>query len=254
MSSGFTSLQASESWTLNPKGAGSYSREGGESRGRGGRVRREAEYTRPAKGYDDEGGQEGRLVLWSGGTERANEFEQVALVHLNALYRTALWLTKNRAEAEDVVQETCLRAFKSFHRFNPGTNCRAWLLTILRNVFLNRVRKEGREVLEGDATVWESGAESATAVGLTRDNPEEEFLQTVVHGDVDRALRALPQVFREAVVLADLEGLSYKEVAGVLGCPVGTVMSRLSRGRGLLRQSLRRFAREHGYLKEQDTP
>lgn len=174
----------------------------------------------------------------------------MALVHLDRLYQTALWLTKNRAEAEDVVQETCLRAFRSFHRFNPGTNCRAWLLTILRNVFLNRVRKEGREVPEGDATFWESGVESATAEGLMGDNPEEEFLQTVVHSDVDRALRALPLVFREAVILADLEGLTYKEVAEVLGCPTGTVMSRLSRGRGLLRHSLRRFAREHGYLKE----
>ena len=192
----------------------------------------------------------GRLLLWGKGADRASEFEQVALVHLDALYRSALWFTRNRAEAEDVVQDTCLRAFRSFHRFNPGTNCRAWLLTILRNVFLNRVRKEVREVPEGDATFWESSVESATAVGLAGDNPEEEFLQTVVHGDVDRALRALPVVFREAVILADLEGLSYKEVAEVLGCPTGTVMSRLSRGRGLLRQSLRGFAREHGYLKE----
>lgn len=191
------------------------------------------------------------MLLWSKSGGRASEFEQVALVHLDALYRSALWFTRNRAEAEDVVQETCLRAFRSFHRFNPGSNCRAWLLTILRNVFLNRVRKEGRQVPEGDATFWESSVESLTAGGRVGDNPEEEFLQTVVHGDVDRALRALPLVFREAVVLADLEGLSYKEVAEVLGCPTGTVMSRLSRGRGLLRQSLRGFAREHGYLKEQ---
>ena len=172
----------------------------------------------------------------------------MALVHLDALYHVALRLTRNRAEAEDVVQEALLRAFRNFRRFNPDTNCRAWLFTILRNVFLNRVRREGREVPEGDATLLTAAADSATAPEPTG-NPEEEFFQTVVHGDVDRALQTLPLVFREAVVLADLEGLSYKEVAEVLGCPVGTVMSRLSRGRHLLRNALSQFAREHGYLK-----
>ena len=188
------------------------------------------------------------MIGWRFGRDRAREFEEVALVHLDALYRSALRLTQNRAEAEDVVQETCLRAFKNFHRFNPGTNCRAWLFTILRNAFLNRVRDGRREVLEGESAVWESVSESATEtrVGV---NPEEEFLQTVLHGDIDRALKALPLVFREAVVLADLEGLSYKEVADVIGCPTGTVMSRLSRGRRLLRKALAGFAREHGYIK-----
>src|SRR5919109_3806194 len=91
-----------------------------------------------------------RVIRWDRADEQVSEFEQAALVHLDALYQSALWLTRNRAEAEDVVQETCVRAFRSFHRFNPGTNCRAWLLTILRNVFLNRLRSRGREVLEGD--------------------------------------------------------------------------------------------------------
>lgn len=175
----------------------------------------------------------------------------MALVHLDALYQMALRFTRNRAEAEDVVQEAYLRAFRGFHRFNPGTNCRAWLFTILRNVFLNRVRREGREVLEADAPSWGGERESATMASPTSGNPEEEFFQTVLHGDVERALSALPPTFREAVVLADLEGLSYKEIAAVAGCPVGTVMSRLSRGRHLLREALGRFAREHGYLRGQ---
>ena len=190
------------------------------------------------------------MIRWDRADEQVSEFEQAALVHLDALYQSALWLTRNRAEAEDVVQETCLRAFRSFHRFNPGTNCRAWLLTILRNVFLNGLRRGSREMLEGDSMVLEAGPESATQEAPSAGNPEEEFFQTVVHGDVDRALKALPLVFREAVILVDLEGLTYKEVAEVLACPIGTVMSRLSRGRHLLRRSLRRFAREHGYLKE----
>ena len=143
-----------------------------------------------------------------------------------------------------------LRAFRNFHRFNPGTNCRAWILTILRNVFLNRLRKDGREVLDIDAPAWESDQPSATSPGFA--SPEETFLQTVLHGDVDRALKALPLAFREAVVLVDLEGLSYREVSDVIGCPVGTVMSRLSRGRHLLRRALTGFAREHGYVRDHE--
>ena len=144
-----------------------------------------------------------------------------------------------------------LRAFRGFHRFNPGTNCRAWLLTILRNVFLNQLRKDRHQLLESDAAQWASD-QSATSLGFVNGNPEEAFFQTVLHSDVDRAIRALPLAFREAVVLADLEGLSYKEVADVTGCPVGTVMSRLSRGRHLLRQALTRFARAHGYARDEE--
>ncbi len=188
------------------------------------------------------------MIRWSADNGRIPEFEEVALVHLDALYRFALRLTHNRAEAEDLVQEACLRAFLSFHRFNPGTNCRAWLFTILRHIFLNRLPRAGRERPEGDAALREVAPDGAPGQARVVGNPEEEFFQTVLHGDVDRALKALPLVFREAVVLADLEGLSYKEAGEALGCPIGTVMSRLSRGRHLLRQALARYARERGYV------
>jgi RNA polymerase sigma-70 factor (ECF subfamily) len=191
------------------------------------------------------------VLGWAKGEDKVREFERVALVHLDTLYRSALRLTQNRAEAEDIVQEACLRAFRSFHRFDPGTNCRAWLLTILRNAFLNLRRRGGHEVY-GESTTSELADESMTDMGAAVGHPEEEFFQTVLHGDVDRALKALPLAFREAVMLADLEGLSYKEISQVLGCPIGTVMSRLSRGRGLLRMMLHRLAREHGYLKESE--
>lgn len=114
------------------------------------------------------------------GGGRSREFEEVALVHLDALYRSALWLTHNRAEAEDLVQETCLRAFRNFHRFNPGTNCRAWLFTIMRNIYLNRLRRTGREVLEVDSLAGQSATESATAPVSAGDNPEEEFFQAIL--------------------------------------------------------------------------
>ncbi len=190
------------------------------------------------------------LIRFKAGGGETEEFEREALVHLDSLYHVALRLTRNRAEAEDVVQEAFLRAFRSFHRFNPGTNCRAWLFTILRNVFLNRVRTQGREVLETEMGGLDH-AEMATEAQVDK-NPEEHFLQTMLHGDVDRALTMLPLAFREAVMLVDIEGLTYREVAEVQGCPIGTVMSRLSRGRALLRRALSRFAREHGYVKEEE--
>jgi RNA polymerase sigma-70 factor (ECF subfamily) len=176
------------------------------------------------------------------------DFEDVALLHLDSLYNAALRLTRNRADAEDVVQEAVLRAFRAFDTFDRATNCRAWLFTILRNVFLNRERRRGREVLDEGLTFMEPAGGPAPEWPAHRD-PEDEFLQTVLHGDVERALRALPFAYREVVILADLEGLTYKEVAQALGCPVGTVMSRLSRGREMLRQALASFAREHGYAK-----
>jgi len=190
------------------------------------------------------------MLRWIRDGGQVSEFEGVALVHLDLLYRAALRLTHNRAEAEDLVQETWLRALRHFDQFDPGSNCRAWLLTILRNAFLNRVRREGREILESDMAATEAGAARLEEASVARSSPEEDFFQTVLHGDVDRALKTLSLPFRLVVTLVDLEGLTYKEVAQVLDCPIGTVMSRLSRARQLLRKELVTLAREHGYSKE----
>ncbi len=170
-------------------------------------------------------------------TQRSRDFETQALVHLDVLYRTALWLTHDRSDAEDLVQDTCLRAFTHFHRFTPGTNCRAWLVTILRNVFLNRISLRGREVLANDSEPETVATDSATAP--SSDTPEVEFFHRALSGDVERVLRSLPLAFREVVILVDLEGFSYREAAEALGSPVGTVMSRLARGRCRLRHALR---------------
>jgi RNA polymerase sigma-70 factor (ECF subfamily) len=163
------------------------------------------------------------------------DFEAQALVHLDALYRTALRLTQSRPEAEDLVQDACLRAFRYFDQFERGTNCRAWLFTILRNIFLNRIRGRGREVVDDDSKLT---AATASVTAPSSDDPEAEFSRRALLADVEGALSALPLVFREAVILVDLEGFSYKEAAQVLECPVGTVMSRLWRSRRLLRRAL----------------
>ncbi len=187
-------------------------------------------------------------MIWPSTGSRTKEFEEVALVHLDVLYRGALRSTGNRAQAEDLVQEAMIRAFRNFDRFRVGTNCRAWLFKIMRNLFLNRLRGE-RETPHEDQFFEQPGLDRLGEARGSEATPEEEFLQTVVHGDVDRALRDLPPHFRDAVVLCDLEGFTYKEIAEILDRPIGTVMSRLSRGRRLLRVALAHFARERGYLK-----
>ncbi|MBI4607844.1 MAG: sigma-70 family RNA polymerase sigma factor [Candidatus Rokubacteria bacterium] len=172
------------------------------------------------------------------------EFEDVALVHLDQLYHMALRLCRSPSRAEDLVQETYLRAFRHFDQFDPGTNCRAWLFAILHNTFVNRVKRDSRELLELDEGSLDHAGASSPEVMATIANPEEEFLKHVLDGDLVSALEAMPVTFQEAVLLADVEEFSYKEIAQILGVPVGTVMSRLHRGRQLLRKTLVASSRE----------
>jgi len=163
-------------------------------------------------------------------------FEAEALPHLNDLFRVAMWLARDRDEAEDLVQETFTEALQSFHRFTKGTNCRAWLVTILYHVRSKRLRAAARLRLVSDAEerIAETVAyEPPTPQGIT----EEEIL---------RALGTLPQQFQEVVVLSDVEDMTYKEIADALRVPTGTVMSRLSRGRKLLRAELANYANAYG--------
>ncbi len=165
------------------------------------------------------------------------EFESAALPHLHDLYRTAARVIGNRSEAEDLVQETYLQAWKSFHRFEPGTNCRAWLFKIMFHLIQHQRRKwfnlklvqESDEMLLQDTVAY-----------------EPPVPQHLIDEDVLAALEKIPVLYREAVVLADVQEFSYKEVAATLGVPVGTVMSRLSRGRKLLRAELSGIAGSYG--------
>lgn len=176
-------------------------------------------------------------------------FEAIALEHFDALYNTAMRLTRNPSEAQDLVQETYFKAYRFFHRFEPGTNVKAWLFTILRNTYINAYRKVSRQQRVDFEQVIPLYPAPDPSPEWAERGTVEEMLRHVVQDDVKRALDDLPDEYRMVVLLADLEDFSYKEIAGIVGCPVGTVMSRLFRGRRLLRKSLADFARKAGYIK-----
>ncbi len=184
-----------------------------------------------------------------GSQSRRQEFEDEALVHLDRVFHLALRLTRNRTEAQDLTQETYLRALRHFDQFDPGTNCRAWLFAILRNAFVNQLKRHGREVPGLDERELDRfELEMVEGPGMLQ-SPEEELLRRVVGAELVAALDRLPVIFREAVVLADVEECSYKEISQICGIPMGTVMSRLSRGRRLLRQALEILVREREGLR-----
>jgi RNA polymerase sigma-70 factor (ECF subfamily) len=173
-------------------------------------------------------------------TEPLDTFELDVLSHLDTLYGVACRLTKNPLEAEDLVQDALLKAIRAREQYQPGTTHKAWLFKILTNTFINKFRRGGLErvVLEGpDADPLVDGWVSAASMRALRD-PETQALRPIVEREIRRALDELPEEFRLAVVLSDVEELSYKEIADVMDCPVGTVMSRLHRGRRLLQKKL----------------
>lgn len=184
------------------------------------------------------------------------DFERQALPFLDSLYNTAYRLARNAEDAEDLVQETYLKAYRSFDQFTPGTNLKAWMFKILKNAFINEYRRRQTVPAESDFAEIEENLEShlrPEAAGQIKD-PEQEALEGALDEGVQRALDELPPDYRIAVVLADLEGFSYKEIADILEIPVGTVMSRLYRGRKLLEEVLLSYARSHNYLQPGEEP
>ena len=178
-------------------------------------------------------------------------FEQIAFEHINAMYSTALRVTRNQQDAEDLVQETFLKAYKNFHHFEPGTNFKAWIFRILMNTFINKYHKDQKnpvsvEFEKVEHTVEQILSDDEIKTVLTNRNKFRElFDDEIVH-----AIENMPEDYRLCVLLCDIENFSYNEISEMLNVPIGTVMSRISRGRKILQKSLLDYAKKEGYIKE----
>jgi len=186
--------------------------------------------------------------------ERQRRFEQEALPYLDGMFGAAMRLTRNPADAEDLLQETFLRAFSAYDSFEPGTNLKAWLYRILMNTYISGYRKQKRSPQTVSSDEVEDFSLYRHIIDDGGKTPEAQVLESIPDEDVKRALEELPEQFRIAVLLADVEGFSYKEIADITDTSIGTVMSRLHRGRKALQKALWEYARERGLVNKDEEP
>jgi len=176
--------------------------------------------------------------------ERKKEFEDLALQHMDSFYNAALRMTGDEVNAQDLLQDAYLRAYRFFDKFEKGTNFKAWIFKIIKNIYINKYRKEYKSPQMLDV----ADAESAGLLSIS-ESPEDRIFDKLLDDDIVKALDQLPEDFRITIILSDIEGFSYKEISEILDCPIGTVMSRLHRGRKILRKSLYNYAKNYGFLK-----
>ena len=184
--------------------------------------------------------------------ERHTEFEREALPHMDALYNFALRMTGDPDDADDLLQETFLKAYRFFDKFEKGTNCKAWLFRIMKNSFINIYRKVTKEPDKVDYDDVEEFYHSIRAESADSNDLQEKLFSNLLDDDVSRALEGLPEEFRTVVILCDIEGFTYEEIAEFVECPIGTVRSRLHRGRKMLRVKLLAYAKDRGYDTDEE--
>ncbi len=179
--------------------------------------------------------------------ERQIDFKNEAMIHIDALYNYAVRMTGDPEDANDLVQETYMKAYRFFDSFEKGTNCKAWLFRILKNSYINRYRKESKEPDKVDYDDIKDFYHTVKHSSLDSNDMQEKWYGELLDDEVSQALDSLPEDFREVVQLCDIEGFTYEEIANMVDCPIGTVRSRLHRGRKILREKLLNYARHHGY-------
>ena len=179
--------------------------------------------------------------------QRKIDFDLEAMPHMNLLHNYAYKMTFNQLDADDLLQETFLRAFRFFHKFEKGTNCKAWLFRIMKNLFINRYRKNQKEPGKVDYGEIENFFDTIRSEKMESSDLQQKVFSNLLDDDVTKALNSLQDDFKTVVILCDLEGLSYEEIADFVQCPIGTVRSRLHRGRKMLQEKLYEYAKVRGY-------
>ncbi|MCH7781694.1 sigma-70 family RNA polymerase sigma factor [candidate division KSB1 bacterium] len=190
--------------------------------------------------------------MWDSIQEKQKAFEEEAVTHMDALYNSALKLTYNEDDAKDLIQESYFKAFRFFEQFEPGTSCKAWLFKILKNTFINKYRKKVKQPEQVDFNTVESFVDLIKDKNYDEDEAlDDGIVNSYLSDEINEALTKLSYEFKMVLILSDVEGFSYKEIADIMDCPIGTIRSRLSRARKMMFKNLLKYAKKEGYYQEE---